>query len=322
MKQTLRLLAILTAAAAAAPAAQPHITAVVSAADFAGGIAYRGLGTVFGSDLADGSYAATLPFPKRLGSTELFVCLGIIRSVEDVAGPGCEPLQLIYASPTQVNFLMYDNAPQKPWFADGIGLYIVARVSGALNDRPATAPETALSNLNGPAPRVFLMQSDRYIDSRFITPTTFQTRRGAVTDQQGHLVNSQNPARVGQYYTIWLTGLGQFTNGKTKSPLSMTYADVPVYGFKGATYFDAPVAFAGPSPQFPGLDQINFQLSPTVVDGRAGPWAYGSLFPCADYQWEITLDISQAAPFPLGAADANPIQIPVLVKRGDVACAQ
>jgi hypothetical protein len=45
------------------------------------------------------------------------------------------------------------------------------------------------------------------------------------------------------------------------------------------------------------------------------------LFPCGDYNWEISLSIWQGADFPVGQP-ANIVQIPVVIKQGDVACGQ
>src|SRR5262249_51638148 len=56
-----------------------------------------------------------------------------------------------------------------------------------------------------------------------------------------------NPARPGQYVILWGTGLG-----------TATTADVTVeLGGK-----DIAPTYAGPSPGFPGVDQINFQIPP------------------------------------------------------------
>jgi uncharacterized protein (TIGR03437 family) len=78
------------------------------------GVALGGLGTVFGSGLADASYSATLPLPKKLGSTELFACVETIRNIGSVTEAGCEALKLLYVGPNQINFLLFDPLPQKP----------------------------------------------------------------------------------------------------------------------------------------------------------------------------------------------------------------
>jgi hypothetical protein len=171
------------------------------------------------------------------------------------------------------------------------------------------------------------MGTDHYIDARFISPTTFQTTRGAVTDQQGNSLTSGNPARVGQYYTVWLTGLGQFANGKPQAPVAMTFTDVPVFGYKGSIGLLADLTYIGPSPQFPGLYQINFQLPSAVVDGKALDYGANfssgaNFFPCGDYAWEISLNVEQQDMLTRYWIQANTVLIPIVVKNGDVACAK
>jgi hypothetical protein len=99
-------------------------------------------------------------------------------------------------------------------------------------------------------------------------------------------------------------------------------AEVPMFGqvpvdteAPGDTHLSAALSYVGPSPEFPGLYQVNFQLSAQIA-GAGFPGGYPPLFPCGDYNWEISLDAGQ------GYYSANLVQIPVVVKRGDVACAQ
>jgi uncharacterized protein (TIGR03437 family) len=296
--------------------AQPRITAVVNAADFASGVAYGSLGTIFGSGLSDKNYQlASLPLPYKLGPTEAFVCL-YGSGAQTIPANGCEPLQVLFVSPAQINFLLFSAPPQKPGFGTQ-DLYVVVRNGGVVSEAAGTAPASRLPP-SIVSPRIFMAGTDRYIDARFISPTTFQTTRGVISDQKGNLLNSTNPARIGQYYTIWMTGLGAFVNGKLQTALSMKFDDVPVFGYKGSTWFTAKLSYAGPSPQFPGVYQINFQLPPVVAEGKGSD--YGSYFPCGDYSWEITLSITQQETF--GTRLANPVQIPVVVKNGDIACAK
>lgn len=304
------LVAIVCAAGAITLDAQPKISAIVSSADFQAGVAYGGLGTVFGSGLSDADYpAGAIPWPKKLGKTELFACIPSVRPI-GITEAGCEALELLFAGPGQINFRLFDSLPQKPGFAVP-SFDIIARVNGQTSD--GTPAGAHLNSYDQAYPRIFEMGSDKLTDARFISPTVTQTTRGAVTDQQGRLINSTNPARVGNWYSLWMTGLGQFRDGKPAAGFNMAYGEVPVFGYKGSTSFSAALSYIGPS-QFPGLFQINFQLSPVVAEGK-GP-GYGSYFPCGDYQWEIALVVSQ------GARPANQVYIPVAVKNGDVTCAK
>jgi uncharacterized protein (TIGR03437 family) len=317
---------------AASAIAQPKITAVVNAADFTSNVAYGGLGTIFGMALSDANYSAPgLPLPQKLGPTELFVCVGGAGYANrtEITDGGCEALQLIYASPTQINFLMFDSLPQKPGFAGQ--LFAFVRVNGVLSNGDTSTPQ--MPGFMSPASRLFLVNSapaiflegtDSYVDARFITPTVFQTTRRAVTDQQGNVLTSANPARVGQYYTIWFTGLGAFANGKPVAPIAMSFGSVPVFGYPAPIALPASTSYVGPSPQFPGLYQINFQLPSFVVDGKAlgygDNYSPGShFFPCGNYDWEIGLNIDPQAHYQwwtLGGATL----IPVAVKNGDIPC--
>jgi hypothetical protein len=93
-------------------------------------------------------------------------------------------------------------------------------------------------SLQSPQPRIFFEGYDCFVDPRFqdannncdLTLTqgaTYQASRGAVMDQQGALLTSSNLARFGQYYTIRLTGLGAFANGKPNTSLLMALTNIP-----------------------------------------------------------------------------------------------
>jgi hypothetical protein len=177
-----------------------------------------------------------------------------------------------------------------------------------------------------PQPRVFFMGYDCFVDARFpdpqqncglsfTKPSTASTARGAVTDQQGRVLSSSNPARIGQYYTIWMTGLGSFEAAKPKTPLTMSFDTVPVAPSIGtriaSTQVSAKPSYVGQSPQFPGLYQVNFQLPADVANGGS----HGTYFKCGDYTWEISLVLDQG-----GTSRGEPTQIPVAVKNGEVVC--
>jgi hypothetical protein len=336
----------------------PHITSVVSAADFNSGVGLGGIGSIFGTGLSDGTYQfSSTPYPTQLGPTQVFLCLPNAFQGQDLNSV-CQPLGLTFASPDQINFLAPDVlATSVPWLSSNANsLTVVAAVNGVIDD-PTSPGEPACEGsytvceqnlgLTGPEPRIFFEGYDCFIDTRFqdankncgltsTKPTTNATYRGAVTDQQGVVLSSANPARIGQYYTLWMTGLGPFTNGKPKFPFSMNVANVP--GYADDTAFDAcgivgpsvyqlvpcpdfPIdpTFVGPSPQFPGLYQVNFQL-PAQIAGVGNPSGNPPLFPCGAYHWEVSVEIEQrdSSNFP---RPANLIQIPILVEPGDVQCA-
>jgi len=342
---------LMFAALAAGPInAQPHILSVVSGADFTSGIALGGLGTVFGTGLSDSQYQfAALPFPLRLGPTEAFIC--VAGKISQLDASQCQALQLIFASPSQINFILFSSLPAIPQFQQlpGMGaplLSLVVRVNGVIDDGAASG-SSAGSQVEltqyGPnpqfiyaQPRIFSEGYDCVIDPSlpdankncgltFTKTVANQSVRGAITDQQGHVLSSSNPARIGQYYTIWLTGLGTFVNSSPKSPVTMNY-EVPEFGQLCCTYLEAAFSFVGPSPQFPGLYQVNFQLPATITAAGGSIYAPAVPFPCGNYEWELWLDLWQGAKpggvVGFGSYPANRVQLPVVVKLGDVACPQ
>jgi uncharacterized protein (TIGR03437 family) len=88
---------------------------------------------------------------------------------------------------------------------------------------------------------------------------------GIATDGNGRLVTSDNPIVPGNPYVLWLTGLGRTdcpTLQPGVAPNAICNALVqPQLAIGGKT---TQIYYAGLSPQFPGLYQINF-----VVPGQA-----------------------------------------------------
>jgi uncharacterized protein (TIGR03437 family) len=82
-----------------------------------------------------------------------------------------------------------------------------------------------------------------------------------------------SPAAIGQYVTIYCTGLGAVSNppalgaAASGNPLSMALA-TPTVTIGGQS---APVSFAGLAPTFVGLYQVNVQIPPGVASGNAIP---------------------------------------------------
>jgi hypothetical protein len=95
----------------------------------------------------------------------------------------------------------------------------------------------------------------------------------------------------------------------------MVFVDVPAYGYPNPSYGIIDVVYAGAVPQFPGLYQINLQIP---LDIGEGPDGYGS-WPCGDYGWDLTLAISVGSSYDSNPV-SNPVQIPLLIKNGDVPC--
>jgi uncharacterized protein (TIGR03437 family) len=89
-------------------------------------------------------------------------------------------------------------------------------------------------------------------------------RRGAITNIAGALVTAGAPATPGQVLSMYLTGLGA-SDPAPGSPGLLTSRVRPQVIVDGRA---AEVQFAGPSPSFPGLDQINFVVPPATAGAR------------------------------------------------------
>ena len=293
----------------------PTITAIVSGGSFSAmSVANGSFATIFGTGLADKEYiAGAPPWPNTLGEINVTVC----------DEQGCAPAQVVYVNPTQINVLL-PSFSTLPTIGLGFGH------AGAASTVYVSAGQVE-SNMLGfflwtYAPDVFFEGYDCLIDPRYqfrnpncglttVASSSMQATRGAITDQVGRVIYSGNPAKLGQYHTIWLTGL-RLVQGEPNPGLGLSLGNIPAYGLNPVAVPVEP-SFAGPSPQFPGLVQVNFQLpiNPSAYVGYAPPW------PCGTYRWELDLSLQQGgndntAPI----ADPLTFQIPVAVNPGDVPC--
>jgi hypothetical protein len=311
---------------------RPKIAAVVSAADFQPGVTFSGYASVFGSGLSDGEYRAEgSPYPQKLGTTQVFLCYSAPIPASQAANIitllGCVPAPLVYASPSQINLVIHAAATlaQKPVGFDGRYIFIVS--VGGMIDQDALAGTPIRYDLALPKPRIFSMGTDCLIDSRFQNRSTLcgltfnplsgnRADRGAITDAQGRVLTSSNPAKLGLSYSIWLTGMGTFQNGKPAVPPTMLITNIPVYGYAGDTWTTVTPEYVGASGQFPGLYQMNFTLPLAIATGH--PSGYPPRFPCGDYNWEVSIDLSQGSSFITN--HANLVQIPIALKSGEVPC--
>jgi len=308
--------------ATAASYAQPKINAVIGAASSinlitfnvrggftTGGLAVDGLATIFGSGLATGqAQASSTPWPGKLGDTEVFIC---------PLTAGCKRGGLLYVSPTQINF-------QIPNVVVGGYFNFQVRVAG-VDDVDTASNRSWNLGINSSSPAIFFAGYDCLIDARYqnrdpncgLTSqkgTALQARRGAITDTAGRLLTSSNPAKLGDYYTIWLTGLGEIVNGAPVDRLLYMMTNIPDspnnYNSIGYVQQFTP-SYVGMSPEFPGLYQINFQLPIEIATGfhlsiPTPPW------PCGDYQWEIGVYVD--------GGSSVAMNIPIQIHNGDVPC--
>ena len=292
----------------------PTVDAVTSAA-FLAQPTRDGLATIFGANLSDRAYQAqSLPLPTQLGPTQVFLCFSAASNFS-----GCLKAPLLYASPTQIS--LYVPQDRRIAANDHSSLYVNVVFSGNANADAGNSSQAPFPFYQH-WPSIFAEGYDCNSDPAAadnspcgISATSrgpLQVQRGAIIDQQGQLITSQNPARIGQYYSMYLTGLG-IDVGQNALDIVHTQALVaysllpgksgPPYAGKMAAMPD----WAGAS-SFVGLQQVNFKLPEAL-------WEQG--LPCGDQRFEIGIGFS------IGPnADAHGFRFPVLIKNGEVPCGQ
>ena len=200
---------------------------IVDAAQFQALVARGGIGSIFGSELADDIViAGDVPLPFELGGARVLV-------------DGWEA-PLFFVSPGQINF-------QVPFEADSPGEVgvVVTRNGEESPPEPASMAEFA--------PAVF------------INPNTSEPIIQRHPD--GALITAANPAKPGDVLIIFMTGIGGVSNppatgaAAVASPLAQArVTPVVTVGSEGTQVF-----FAGLAPFFVGLGQVNIQLPESLV---------------------------------------------------------
>jgi uncharacterized protein (TIGR03437 family) len=202
---------------------------IVNAASYQTSVAPGSAISIFGSNLASGeAKAAGLPLPKMLNGASVLI--------NGSAAP------LFYVSPGQVN-------AQVPFETPLGTASLVAQVDGR-----SSAP--VQFQVVAAAPGVF---------------SIFDTNHAIAQNYPGWSLNSaQNPGAPGQYVTVYLTGVGRVDNpveaGKPapSEPLSRALGEVKVrVGGKAAE-----VPYAGLTPGFVGLAQVNLIVPPDAPPGE------------------------------------------------------
>lgn len=208
---------------------------VVSAGDFTSPPAVGLLVSIFGSGLADGALGDTgAPLPQQLGSTTVVL--------------SGQTLPLLFVSPTQVNVAIpFDVAINS------------AEQLVVLRNNTVSVPVTLA--VFDSEPSILSVAGSGSGQGLIFNATT------------GVLADMNAPATAGDPLVIYALGLGAVTpgitleNGTPSSPLSMTVAPVTVT-IGGVP---AQVLFAGLTPGFVGLYQVNLILPPGIPPGNASP---------------------------------------------------
>ena len=222
-------------AVAQAPLVEPG--GVVDAASFKGPAVPGSLVSIFGSNLASGTVSASaIPLPATLG----FVSV----SFNGIAAP------LLYVSPQQIN-------AQLPWAIPTTGAVTVVVTNGTA----ASAPQAV--QVGSFSPGLFTIGGYAVAvnpDGSLAAPT------GAIPGIASH------PATPGDPLVLWGSGFGAVnppaTTGNNSLDTLRSVVTPPTVTIGGVA---APVTFAGLSPQFVGVYQINVTMPSTQPAAGAAP---------------------------------------------------
>jgi uncharacterized protein (TIGR03437 family) len=179
--------------------------------------------SIYGDSLASQTeQAATIDYPNMLGGAQVTI--------------GGVPLPLQYASPSQINSVIPDDAS---------GLVTLTVKTGAGRHTVNLLIEPAV-------PAIFTQ------DSSGTGPAS------ALNWRNNALVTPSNPLRAGDYLELFLTGLGSTTRRG-----GLDYANLqPSVIIAGK---DCPVSYAGRAPGYRGLDQINCLVPAGLSPDAAAP---------------------------------------------------
>lgn len=230
-------LSVLHAAIAAAQVPLVEPGGVVDAASFKAPVVPGSLVTIFGANLAAGTApASTVPLPMTLG--------GVSVSFNGIAAP------LLYVSPQQIN-------AQLPWSVPTEGAVNVVVTNGTTASAPQSVQVASF------APGLFTIGGYAIAvnqDGSLAAPA------GAIPGVASH------PATPGDPLVLWGSGFGAVnppaTTGDNSLDTIRNVATTPAIAIGGVA---APVTFAGLSPQFVGVYQIDVIMPSTTLPASAAP---------------------------------------------------
>lgn len=210
-------------------------TSIVNAADNqAGSLAPNAIATIYGTGLAYTTKSLTAQdirggmLPTILPGTGVRV---LVRNL---------PANIYFVSPTQINFL----------------------IPSLLLPGPADV-QVVLDNLAGPAVSIDIAAS---------APALFQLdqQNAIATRPDGSVITPDNPAQAGDTVILYATGLGQTVPPVGYGQVPTSASQIKQLGdlkisFGGIDIDTSRIVYAGVSPGFGGLYQINLKL-PEALD--------------------------------------------------------
>ena len=232
-------------------------------------LAPRSIATVYGIGLADIEAFTASPGTKSLGGTEVHL------ATDDCFDSSCDLVaDLIYVSTAQINFLVPDITLTAPaayrlvFVRDGQRVdeqSCAAGGTGCLILDPSGTADRSVVFQAGYDCLYSASQSDAAACGLSWIGGQDRAPLGAITDAlTGELISSSNPVYQGRLITLWMTGLAGGVSFDTHTGLFTASAPAPIafgVAYQGSdltTGFMSPMPlWAGESPQFPGLDQVN-----------------------------------------------------------------
>ncbi|MGE5567862.1 MAG: hypothetical protein ACM3S5_02390 [Rhodospirillales bacterium] len=217
-----------------AETAPPHIDRVVNAADYTGALAPGSLISVLGSDLSPVNMATNeMPLPSVIGES----CLTVNGA----------PAPMLFISPTQVN-------AQLPFFQGGQATVRLHTPAGSSNNLTI--------NVAPAAPAVFRTVLEEGVEA----PTVIR----AANNLPATLAN---PVHPGDVLVIYAAGLGR-TSPAVEAGMPAPFEPLALAEIQPEVELGGvplPVFFAGLTPGFAGVYQINARVPDWVPTGRTVP---------------------------------------------------
>jgi len=231
MRQCLVLAVLVGSEAAQAQPPSYTAASIVNASDYsAGPFAPNSVLSIFGSNL---SWVTAMYIPQS-GQATLPVQLANVR-----VGVDLWPAPLLYVSPTQINFLIPSTE------VSGTAVVSVVR-----------------EGVTGPPVTITLVSS---------APALFSTATGfaIATHLDGSLLSDAHPGRAGEFVVVYSTGLGSTSPNPPPGVIPTTAATIDLFSDLSVSLNGTPlpsvlVPYAGVTPGYAGLYQLNVKLPPQV----------------------------------------------------------
>lgn len=276
---------------------RPVISSVVNSATGAIGIVPRqGFGSIFGQNFSSGAFSFSTGYASEINNTQVQRCTNALIKQQ------CSILPVLFVSPTQVNF--YND-----WNADDRIFDIYITNNSLADTSSVTGPAASFKSV-AYSPSSFSAGYDCDFNKSGCELSRDKSAlntivRPVISDSSGKLVYSNRPANIGGTYVAWVTGLGGPIAGKPSQVNGPIVTVEMTNGGPDFSFRSVRVLYAGYSPQFLGLAQINFTVDASALAGSAT---------CRGVNIESGFRICQ------GGACTTGLAIPVLVKNGGVPC--